>query len=114
VLEVCAGTVREWTIDAAQFGLRAADASELAGSTPEENANIILRVLRNELKGGARAAVVLNAAAALYVGGVAPDYASALRRADEALSAGAGLAALERLRTSASSAASRQPPRPGS
>ncbi|HEX6964869.1 MAG TPA: anthranilate phosphoribosyltransferase [Gemmatimonadaceae bacterium] len=114
VLEVCAGTVREWAIDAAQFGLRAADAAELAGSTPEENANIILRVLRNEVHGGARAAVVLNAAAALYVGGEVSDYPAALRRADDALGAGAGLAALERLREAASTAASRQPPRPGS
>lgn len=98
VLEVCGGTVREWTIDAARYGLHASDAAELAGATPEENADIILRVLRNELKGGARAAVMLNAAAALYVGGKAARYESALRLAKEALTAGAGMRALERLR----------------
>ena len=98
MLEVCRGTVREWTIDAKEYGLHAADAVELAGATREENADIIVRVLRNELKGGARAAVVLNAAAALYVGGKAPEYEAALQLAEEALTAGAGIAALEQLR----------------
>ena len=49
-------------------------------------------------KPGARAAVILNAAAALLVGDLVPDYASAVTRAREALDGGAGAGALERLR----------------
>ncbi|HEX5437458.1 MAG TPA: anthranilate phosphoribosyltransferase [Gemmatimonadaceae bacterium] len=98
VLEVRNGTVREWTIDPHWYGLQVADAAEIAGATPEANAEVILRVLRNEEHGGARAAVLLNAAAALYVSARAPSYADALRLAGDALEAGAGLAALERLR----------------
>jgi anthranilate phosphoribosyltransferase len=42
--------------------------------------------------------VVLNAAAALYVGGRAPDFAAGVRLADRALADGSARDALERLR----------------
>ena len=46
----------------------------------------------------AQAAVILNAAAALYVGGLADDFDEGVARARESLRAGAGITALERLR----------------
>jgi anthranilate phosphoribosyltransferase len=98
VLEVCGGRTTEWTLEPRAYGLYAPDPDEIAGATPDENARIILGVLRNEIAGGARAAVLLNAAAAIYVAGKAKRYEEAVGLAKEALAAGAGMAALERLR----------------
>lgn len=104
VQEVRSGTVREWTIDPARFGLEAAAASELAGGTPEENASTILGVLTGERRDGARSAVLLNAAAAIYVAGRAPTFEAALDVAERALDEGQGMRALEALRREEQSA----------
>jgi anthranilate phosphoribosyltransferase len=90
--------VAEWEVDPAALGLMADDPRDLAGGSPEENARVILDVLGGGGTPGATAAVVLNAAAALYVAGVASDYREGLDRARAALEAGAGLRALDALR----------------
>ena len=91
--------VAEWTVEPAALGLAASSDGELAGGSPEENAATIEAVLAGGGPAGARAAVVLNAAAALYVAGVAGSYTDGLARAARAIDDGAGRAALERLRT---------------
>ena len=98
ILEVRGGETREWTLDPRELGFRDIAASELGGGGPEDNARIIDEVLRGRGPRGARAAVVLNAAAALYVGGGAPSIAQAVTVATAALEAGEGATALARLR----------------
>ncbi len=98
VLEVRDGDVREWTIDPGNFGFAPASAADLAGGPPPANARAILDVLEGHGKPGATAAVLLNAAAALYVGGAAATYDEGIGKADAALKAGKGLEALDRLR----------------
>ncbi|MGH7718422.1 MAG: anthranilate phosphoribosyltransferase [Gemmatimonadaceae bacterium] len=98
VKEVRRSQVCEWEIDPRRYALHAGSADELRGGDPAHNAQIILDVLGGHTDGGARAAVLLNAAAALYVAGKADAYASAVALATRALSAGAGLRALEALR----------------
>jgi anthranilate phosphoribosyltransferase len=98
VQEVRAGTITEWTLDPERFGLGHASENELAGGTPEENASTILDVLAGRRRDGARSAVVLNAAAAIYVGGVAPTYDAAIAAAERALDEGKGMLALDALR----------------
>jgi anthranilate phosphoribosyltransferase len=98
VLEVRGDELREWTIEPAEFGYANVRAEELAGGGPEENARTVAEVLAGRGAPGAQAAVVLNAAAALYVAGVAGDYTTAVHLAREALGAGAGQAALSRMR----------------
>lgn len=97
-VEIVGGEMRDWTLDPRDHGLALASEEELAGGGPEENAQVIREVLRGEGNPGATAAVLLNAAAALYVGGHARDFHEAMGRAREALDAGEGLRALERLR----------------
>ena len=101
VLEVRDGTIRDWTIEPAEYGFAAASPEELAGGDPQNNATVVVDVLSNRRGGGARAAVLLNAAAALYIGGKAAADERALELSEQALSARAGLAALERLRRAA-------------
>ena len=98
VLEVRGGHVREWQIEPAAFGLATADARELAGADPQSNARIIEGIVAGRLSGGARAAVVLNAAAAIHVSGDEDDFAGSVRRAEDALKSGEASRALERLR----------------
>jgi len=108
VLEVRDGVVTEWAIDPAEHGYRAMSADELAGGDPAANARVVLGVLEGRGPAAAEAAVVLNAAAALHVGGLAPDYGAAVERAREALAAGAGREALERMRRAYREAAARR------
>ena len=98
VREVRDGAVREWTIDPAHYDLDVTNSADLAGGTPSENARVIVDVLSGRLGGGARAAVVLNAAAALYVSAEDMSYDEAIGNAQRALQNEAGLGALERLR----------------
>ena len=98
VLEVRHGHVREWSIDPADHGFRGVRIEDLAGGGPAENARIVQEVLAGRGAPGARAAVALNAAAAIYVAGLAADYAAAVGVAREALDAGRGLDALEKLK----------------
>jgi len=53
------------------FGLQPAKLGDIAGGDREGNAEIIRRILRNEDNGTKRDAVLLNAAAALFVAGKA-------------------------------------------
>ena len=98
VAEVRGGEVKEWTIDPAAHGFTGVSADDLAGGDPATNARIIEAVLGGGGPSGARAAVLLNAAAAIYVSGTVSTLSDALAKAREALDSGAGRRALTRLR----------------
>jgi anthranilate phosphoribosyltransferase len=101
VLEVRGTDLGEWQLDPGRYGVPAASPEELAGGTPRDNAAIITAVLRGEGNPGATNAVVLNAAAAIYVSGRVESFDDAVEAARQSLSSGAGLGALERLRAAA-------------
>lgn len=103
VVEIRGGTVTRWTIDPAALGLADVAPEDLAGGEPARNAQVIERVLLGKGPRGAEAAVLLNAAAALYVAGRAGTMAAAVGAAREALAAGKGWDALGRLRSAAAS-----------
>jgi anthranilate phosphoribosyltransferase len=98
VAEIRRGTITEWTIDPASLGIQVSSPEDLAGGDPAENARLITEVLEGRGPAGARAAVLLNAAAAIYVSGQVETMRDAMARAAQALESGAGRAALERLR----------------
>jgi len=100
VIEIRDGTVREWEIDPARFGFAPGREEELAGGPPADNAAAVRAVLNGEAPPTATAAVLLNAAAAVFVSsGDMTEFGDALDRVREALRAGAGIDALNRLRT---------------
>jgi anthranilate phosphoribosyltransferase len=101
MLEVRGDDLTEWSLDPRDHDVPTAAADELAGGTPHENAAIITAVLRGVGNPGATNAVVLNAAAAIYVSGRVETFADAVRVARAAIVSGAGLGALERLRAAA-------------
>lgn len=107
VLELVDGEARTWTLEPERLGVPPVTASDLAGAEPADNARIVLDVLSGRGRPGAIAAVTLNAAAAIYVSGLAADFPAALELAREALRDGAGRKALEKLRTASTRAAAK-------
>jgi anthranilate phosphoribosyltransferase len=101
VIELRDGGVTRWTLDPAAYGFERLSVAELAGGEPRENAALIERVLAGGGPPAAEAAVLLNAAGAIYVGGLVSSFGAALDVARNALKSGAGTAALARLRAAA-------------
>ncbi|HYJ78934.1 MAG TPA: hypothetical protein VEW03_05010, partial [Longimicrobiaceae bacterium] len=99
VLEVADGKWTRRTFDpAAELGWERYAPDGLEGGDRDENARKVEGVLRGTLGGAARAAVVLNAGAALYAAGRADSLVAGIRDAEAALDAGQGWAKLEELR----------------
>ena len=99
VIEIQDGRTREWTVDPSRYGMPLGRAEELAGGPPADNAAAVRAVLSGDAPPTARAAVVLNAAAAVFVSNSGTkDFGEAVEAVGAALDAGAGIAALERLR----------------
>lgn len=98
VVEIRDGTMTEWTIDPARHGYGSGSPEDVVGGSPGENAQTVIKVLRGDGNEPSTAAVVLNAAAAIYVGGGAASFDDGVEVARAAVGSGVGLAALERLR----------------
>ena len=96
IFEVADGTVRERVIDPLELGIDRCDPEELAGGTPEENAETAREVLAGA-RGAKRDAVVFNAAGAIAASGHAVDLADGLAAATAAIDSGAAIARLEEL-----------------
>ncbi len=98
VVEVAAGTMRRWVIDPALAGVSDVLEEHLTGGDPADNAALIESVLDGGGPPGAQAAVILNAAAALYVSGDNLAFPDAADQARAALRSRVGVMALNRLR----------------
>jgi anthranilate phosphoribosyltransferase len=96
VIEVADGRTSEWFVEPGQFGLAPAELEAVAGGSPEENAAAVRAVLAGE-PGPARDLCLLNAAAAIYVGGLAADLSEGVAKAAAAVDSGAAGNVLERL-----------------
>jgi anthranilate phosphoribosyltransferase len=107
VWEVRDGAVEQWELEPADYGLRCDDLVSLAGGEPPENAERIERLLDGDAEEALRCAVLLNAAAALYVSGNGWSFGAAAERAASSLDRGAGAGALARMRAAAPRVAAR-------
>ncbi len=96
VIEVADGGTAEWFVEPGQFGLAPAELEAVAGGTPAENAAATRSVLAGET-GPKRDIVLLNAAAAIYVGGLAADLTEGVAKAAESIDSGAAAGVLESL-----------------
>ena len=96
VSEVANGAVRSFEVDPAEFGFASASLAEIAGGTPEENAEITRGILDGATQGPKREIVLLNAAAALSVAGRG-ELKETLRLAAEAIDSGEAMKVMRRL-----------------
>jgi anthranilate phosphoribosyltransferase len=97
VAELTPDGIREYEISPDRLGLATSGLEGIGGGDPAENARIIEAVL-DGASGAPRNAVLLNAAAALLVGGVAATWEDGVRAAESSIDEGRAAAALERLR----------------
>ena len=72
ICEIHDGHYTCYKITPEQFGFERCLKEELVGGTPQENAKITLDILKGQ-KGPKRDAVLMNAGAAIYIGGKAQD-----------------------------------------
>jgi anthranilate phosphoribosyltransferase len=89
--------IATWTIDPASFGYADLPAHDLAGGEPAENASLVRTVLSGRGTRGAEAAVVMNAAAALFVHSDGGDYSAMVATVQSVLHDGAPLRVLDAL-----------------
>jgi len=93
ISEVREGVVRSSTVRPEDFGLPRSSLQDLRGGDREENAAIVRHVLAAEA-GPRRDIVLMNAAAALVVGGKAHDFKEGVALAAESVDSGAAAAKL--------------------
>ena len=96
VIEVKDRSTEEWFVEPQDLGFGLVDADEITGGTPEENAATVTRILGGE-DGPPRDVVLLNAGAAIAVGGGAGNLNRGVERARESIDSGAARGVLERL-----------------
>jgi anthranilate phosphoribosyltransferase len=97
ITEVRDGCIRSFIVTPEEFGVAPAPLEALRGGTPHENAALIRRIFEGQ-PGAPRDVVVVNAAAALVVAGIAEDFRSGAQLAAQAIDSGAALAKLEQLK----------------
>ncbi len=91
------GSLEKITIDPAEFGIGKASFDEIKGGDAAENAKITHSILSGETKGAKRDIVLINAAAALIVEGMARDFKEGLQIARETIDSGRAKKALEKI-----------------
>ncbi|MBC2582006.1 anthranilate phosphoribosyltransferase [Clostridium sp. DJ247] len=87
VSEVKNGEVLDYIINPQEFGIDLAASEDIQGGSAKENADIIVDILKGN-KGCKRDIVVLNSAAALYVGNVCKDIKDGIKLVEEIIDSG--------------------------
>ena len=95
VVELTEDGFDSYDVGPEDFGIEPADDAAVGAGSPEENAGVLRSVLAGEA-GTARSMAVMNAGAAIYVGGLADSLDDGARRAEEAIDSGAARDVLER------------------
>ena len=96
VCEFKNGWFRSYTIAPEDFGFERCTKDDLKGGTPEENAKITREILGGA-KGHKRNAVLMNAGAALYIGGKAETLKDGIALAAKIIDSGKALETLDKL-----------------
>ncbi|MFZ1897328.1 anthranilate phosphoribosyltransferase [Methanoregula sp.] len=104
VTELEGGRLKDYTLSPEQFGFARAARTDILGGDPYENARIILSVLAGR-KGAARDIVLMNAGAAIYVGGRAGTLAEGIHLAASSIDSGKAQGKLDALVTATRGAA---------
>ena len=95
VVEVRGEELRRYSVTPEEVSLGRAPLEEIPGGDPEQNAATARRIMAGD-SGAARDLALLNAGAAIYVGGGAESLQEGVWAAEEAIASGAATDALER------------------
>jgi anthranilate phosphoribosyltransferase len=97
VAEASDGRIGTFEIAPEDFGVQREFLYGLAGQSTEGNAATVRNVLSGERRDAARTLVMLNAAAALHVGGAAANLKEGVRMAEDSIDSGRAVAKLNEL-----------------
>ncbi len=97
VAELKNGTIREFEITPEGVGLERVTLGQIKGGTPEENADALLALLNGE-KGPYRDVTLLNAGAAILIGGKCETVQEGIKLGSEAIDSGRALNAFEEMK----------------
>jgi anthranilate phosphoribosyltransferase len=98
VAELKNGEVSTYTLTPESLGMLRANLEDIVGGSPEENARDLLRIFKGQ-KGPKRDLIVMNAAAALYVGGIVGSIKQAIPIAEDAIDSGKVMVKFNQFRT---------------
>ncbi len=96
VTEFRDGGIKNSFIEPEDFGMKRGKLSEIKGGTREQNAEIILEILKGS-RGPKRDITVLNAAAAFVIAGRAKDFKEGVELANQSIDSGKSFNTLEKL-----------------
>ena len=95
VCELRDGFYRTIVMRPEDFGMTRGEKSEIVGGTPEENAAVTKGILKGEIRGTRRNAVLLNAGCAIYAANKAESIADGIKIAEEMIDSGRALEVLD-------------------
>ena len=96
VSELYRGAIRTYSLNPATFGIAAASLADSVGGDAETNARITRDILDGEL-GAGRDIVLMNAGAAIYIGGAAGNLSEGIELAARSIDSGSACARLTAL-----------------
>ena len=95
ICEINDGWYKSYVIRPEDFGFEKCSKDDLKGGDPNENAEIVRKILSGE-KGHKRNATLMNAGAALYIGGKANDMKEGIKLAAEIIDSGKAMETLNK------------------
>ena len=97
ILHLKEGKITPEELDPTKYGIPLVDFKELEGGEAKTNADIVNGILQGTIDRAKKDIVVLNAAAAIIVSGLADDFTSAIEIADDSIVKGKAKAALDKM-----------------
>lgn len=97
VSEIKDGKIIDYTIDPKDYGFEYAPEDDIKGGEPAENAAITRNIFSGNDRGPKRDVVILNAGAAVYIGGKAESMEEGIKIARETIDSGKAMAKLEEI-----------------
>jgi len=98
VAEVTGSEIEEYTLVPEDIGLTTADIEDVAGGTPEANAEDLRGIVEGTVTGPKQDIILANAGAAVYVAGEADSHEAGVEAAREAIESGDAARKFDELR----------------
>ena len=97
IIKLKEGEIEGCEINAEDFGIAPAEIDDLKVTDAQTSTKVLRKILNGKEYGARKDIVILNAAAAIIVSGLADDFGTAIKMADASVSDGGALACLEKL-----------------
>ena len=97
IIKLKEGRIESCEINAEDFGIAPANINDLKVTDAKTSAEVLKKILNGKEGGARKDIVILNAAAAIIVSGLADDFGTAIKMADTSVSNGRAMACLEKL-----------------